>query len=171
MGKRKKQQQAEPRPTSILVNEELSDELAASEGIFDTLFKLLDDGLGCSLRVVPSPGNALQNDAQFDLEVRFPPNYPRRPALIQVNNASNVEEHKLKALEEELAALARECAGKEEVALFHLYDHASNWLQSIDPAKFKVRSQRTSLSSSHWISAQSLACAWPALSMRIGGSS
>jgi hypothetical protein len=138
MGKRKKHQPPLPSPSCILVNEELSDELSASEGIFDTLFKLLDDGLGCSLRVVPSPGNALQNDVQFDLEVRFPPNYPRKPAVIQLTNASNVEEHSLISLSEDLATVARECARKEEVALFHLYDHASNWLQGIDPAKFKV---------------------------------
>lgn len=125
-------------------NEDLADELAASEAIFDSLFEMLSDGLGCKLRVVPSPGLAPghleSHSAQLDLEARFPPSYPKRPARIQLTNVVNVEEHRVAELAAELDKLSRSCAHKEEVSLFHLYAHASAWLQDVDPTKAQVRS-------------------------------
>lgn len=140
MGKHAKARQ-EAAPVAFQ-NEDLTDELAASEAIFDSLFEMLSDGLGCKLRVVPSPGIAadagLDKQAQVDMEARFPPNYPRRPARIQLTNAHNVEEHSVAELQLQLNELSEACAYKHEVSLFHLYAHASDWLQAVDPIKAQV---------------------------------
>jgi hypothetical protein len=72
MGKKRKgnKRSSQPQPTHI-VNNDVSEELAVLQAIYDSYFELLDDGMGCKLHVVPYPGNMGRNEAHVDLEVRW----------------------------------------------------------------------------------------------------
>lgn len=53
-----------------LRSESLSNELEALQCIYEHSFHMLNDGMGCSVRVVPHPGQAEEKDVHLDLEFR-----------------------------------------------------------------------------------------------------
>jgi hypothetical protein len=72
MGKKKgKRKSAAAQADTFVANQEIADELLVLQAIYDQEFALLEDGMGCRLHVVPSPGNVDSNEAlAVDIELR-----------------------------------------------------------------------------------------------------
>lgn len=87
MGKKTKarNKQTQPQETHV-ANDQVAEELSVLEAIYDELFGLLDDGMGCKLHVVPSPGNIDSNEAHLDLEIRCAGPQARLECIVSVSS-------------------------------------------------------------------------------------